>query len=109
MRHTSRHKLGIGLTFALAATALGGTSVLAFPVPTDKTTAAGTDSVLPPDVGTLLPWRQGAGTDIVVRSPETGLNVRVPAFDSPLAQLDQNDIIVVRSPETGLNVRVPAF
>ena len=84
MRHTSRHKLGIGLTFALAATALGGTSVLAAQDTHRSTTATGAQSVLPPD-----PW-QSAWTqpnreyESIVRSPETGFNVRIPTADSPL-------------------------
>jgi hypothetical protein len=103
-----RPKLGIGLSLALAAAALGGTSVLASPAPPGAT-GSGAATILPPEVGTPRPWLQEPVTDVIIKSPETGFTVRVPAFDSPLAQVDRNEIVIVPSPATGLNVRVPAF
>ncbi len=107
MRNQPRHKLGIGLTLALAATAFSGTGVMAFPAPAD-TTHAGAESIVPPDSTTPPSWLPAPVTDIFTRSPETGRNVRLPGFDSPLRQSDGNGTIVGRSPETGRNVRLPA-
>ncbi len=113
MRNERRYKLGIGLTLALAATALGGTSALAFPAPLDTTTTHGPASILPPPPGAPNHnYSDPVNGTVIMASPTTGLNVRVPAFDSlPAApeQPEQNTISIVRSPETGRNVRVPAF
>ena len=113
MRNERLYKLGIGLTLALATTLLGGASALAFPAPLGTTTTSGPESVLPPPPG--APNRNYSdpvdGT-VIVASPMTGRNVRVPAFDTRQAApqpLDQNAISIVRSPETGRNARVPAF
>jgi hypothetical protein len=79
MRNQIRHKLGIGLTLGLAATALSGTSVLAFQAPADTTTTSGPASVLPP--GT---WDQPYREYAIVTSPDSGFNASLPAADSPL-------------------------
>jgi hypothetical protein len=110
-RSQIRHELGIGLTLALAATALSGTSVLAVPAPLDTTTASGAESILPPSPGRPTgTYSYPVNGTMIVQSPETGRNVRVPAFESPLAQLAQDDSpIITQSPETGRTVRVPAI
>ena len=113
MRNQRRYKLGIGLILALAATALGGTSALAFPAPLDTTTAHGPASILPPPPGAPNHnYSDPVDGTVIMASPITGHNVRVPALDSRQSapqQLDQNAISIVRSPETGRNARVPAF
>ncbi len=113
MRNERPYKVGFGLTLALATTLLGGTSALAFPAPMDTTTTSGPASILPPPPG--APNRNYSdpvdGT-VIMASPTTGRNVRVPAVDSQQAapqRLDQNAISIVRSPATGRNARVPAF
>jgi hypothetical protein len=96
MWHTSRRTLGIGLALALAATALSGPTVLAFPAPADTTTFA-PDSIQPPLPG----------------PPTHSLPHPVAPFESPLEavlrSVDQNRDSIVRSPETDRYVRVPAF
>jgi hypothetical protein len=112
MRNQPRHKWGIGLTLALAATALSGTGVMAFPAPAD-TTPVGAESIVPPDSTTPLPGVSSPVTDIILTSPETGRNIRLPTFAATMevapAAPDAIHILILLSPETGRNVRLPAF
>jgi hypothetical protein len=81
MRNERRYKLEIGLTLALAATALGGTNALAFPAPVDTTAASDATSILPPLPGTpTCSYPYPVNRTVIVRSPENGRNARVPAF-----------------------------
>jgi len=96
MWHTSRRTLGIGLALALTATALSGPSVLAFPAPADTTTF-GPDSVVPP-----LPGPPTHSLPRPIAPFESPL-------EAMLRSVDQDWDSIVRSPETGRYVRVPAF
>jgi len=112
------HKRSVGLGLALLATAISGTSVLAAPAPVDATSDRQPAIPVDPPIGTET-WAVNSTT---IRSPQTGLNVRVPGLDSPAEQrpsplpglpqppeeLDQSGSITVGSPQNGLNVRVPA-
>jgi len=111
------HKLAVGLTLALAGAVLGATGVLAAPAPVDATSDRQTQIDVFPR-SWIETWPE-AVTQTTVRSPITGLNVRVPGLDSPseqspsplpgLPELERNDTSIVHSPATGRNVRVPAF
>jgi hypothetical protein len=110
MRNQPRHKLGIGFTLALAATALSGTSVMAFPAPAD-TTPVGAESIVPPDPTRPLPGPSSPVTDIFITSPETGRNVKLPGFAATMevAPAPLDCILMLPSLETGCKVRLPAF
>lgn len=112
-------KRSVGLGLALLATAISGTSVLAAPAPVDATSDHGPAIIVyPPTWMETWPYEVNPTT---IRSPQTGLNVRVPGINSPpesppdtLPWLPQpleqpGGSITVGSPQNGLNVRVPAF
>jgi len=108
-----RTKQTIGLTTAFAAIALTAGVVL-FSGAQEDTTADGPATVAAEAiVGARVPKLSPARADqIVIQSPLTGLNVRVPVAEPPrgdvdLGPLERTKTIIVVSPLTGLNVRVP--
>jgi len=110
-------KRSVGLALALVATAISGTNVLAAPAPLRVISERVPEIPWEPLPG-IEPEVREVNEIVTFRSPETGLNVRVPGLSDqptlpgpiePPGQRDPSGSITVGSPQNGLNVRVPAL